>query len=181
MAPLYLVQCACGAEHPVAASRAGDEFVCSCGETVVVPALRQLRQLPPRNPETTPQASRSWSPAHGLLAVGLVAAGTFLLVDVWQQRRLPPRPTFDIAGQQQALESRLAQATPVDVWQHWSQTVLPLKDQALQRTRSPEEIHFQAAASQTQRYRSLLWFAAGVAGLLALVGIGMIAAQPRAT
>lgn len=39
----YSVRCTCGTSHPVNASQAGSEIVCTCGQTVVVPPLSVLR------------------------------------------------------------------------------------------------------------------------------------------
>ncbi len=40
----YAVNCPCGKEIPVAASMAGSDIACSCGATVTVPRLSELRQ-----------------------------------------------------------------------------------------------------------------------------------------
>lgn len=40
----YAIACPCGKEIPVAASMAGSNVSCSCGESVAVPRLSELRQ-----------------------------------------------------------------------------------------------------------------------------------------
>ena len=176
MATEYLLKCHCGTTHPVGTSRAGQEIVCSCGVTVAIPTLRGLRELPSREVATPTTSESGWSTGHGLVALGLVGLVICLVGDWAVKRRLPAPPTFDTAGETLALDERLEAAGPLELWQYWTTSILPLKDTGLRRTATTEEIHYQAAAEQLWRYRLLVWSAAAVAGLVAVAGAAIMVA-----
>jgi len=45
-----LLTCTCGREHVVARSQAGQTLQCACGQTLAIPTLRGLNELPVANP-----------------------------------------------------------------------------------------------------------------------------------
>jgi len=46
----YRLTCPCGVSHAVSTSQAGQELHCACGNTLSVPTLRGLKELPPAEP-----------------------------------------------------------------------------------------------------------------------------------
>ncbi len=42
----YQLTCTCGAKHAVTVSQAGQNLACSCGNSLAIPTLRGLRELP---------------------------------------------------------------------------------------------------------------------------------------
>ena len=85
---MYLLPCPhCENEIPVANYQAGDETTCSqCGQSVAIPKLGELRQLPTVEVPSTPGAAGEsgggdLSPVRrgGFLLFGLIALASFLI------------------------------------------------------------------------------------------------------
>ncbi|MEE2937064.1 MAG: hypothetical protein VYA84_13855 [Planctomycetota bacterium] len=85
---MYLLPCPhCEHEIPVANYQAGDETACSqCGQSVAIPKLGQLRQLPAAESPTQPESvgkpgDGEFSPLRrgGFLLFGLIAVASFLI------------------------------------------------------------------------------------------------------
>ena len=59
----YLLPCSCGKSVAVEVSQAGQSVRCPCGNTLDVPAMRLIRQLPPavRRTSTNAMRDRPWS------------------------------------------------------------------------------------------------------------------------
>ena len=89
MSQTFVVPCSCGASIPVQISQAGATVHCSCGKTVDVPKLRELRKLEPVVEPDTKKRS-SWSQLQGSLFVGgmlaiMIASGSACYV--WSFRQ----------------------------------------------------------------------------------------------
>ena len=79
----YLLTCGCGRQNRVTRSQAGQSLTCQCGETLQVPTLRGMSELPAAGDETIATASadhKSWGGWRGtLLAAGCAIFMIFLL------------------------------------------------------------------------------------------------------
>lgn len=87
----YLLPCSCGQDIPVEATQAGDTIACACGESVAVPALRELTSLPRAEPTAPTQFRRptaAWGGRQRRLLLGAVIAliGLILLSIVYYRR-----------------------------------------------------------------------------------------------
>jgi hypothetical protein len=82
MATKYLLPCSCGKAARVDTHQAGDTTVCVCGKTLVVPSMRELRELQPAPAEDAAgKPTAQWSKREGLVfAVGLLVLLTGLCV-----------------------------------------------------------------------------------------------------
>lgn len=66
----YRLDCQCGATLPVGGGQAGDQVSCTaCGQTLAVPTLRELSQLPVVA-DSVAGNQRSWDLSKGLLLLG---------------------------------------------------------------------------------------------------------------
>ena len=72
----YLLTCACGRKIPISRSQAGQELSCECGQTLQVPTLRGLAELPLAQSETvsaTRNERRAWGGWRGTIMAISVA------------------------------------------------------------------------------------------------------------
>jgi hypothetical protein len=77
MKTVYLLPCSCGRELEVDVAQAGSDVVCECGNSVVVPTIRQLKQLKQSQSQrqNTPVKVSGWTAAHGAaFSLGLLVA-----------------------------------------------------------------------------------------------------------
>jgi hypothetical protein len=70
----YLLPCACGRVVPVTTTQAGAEVSCPCGQTLLVPTLLELKQLPQAQDAESKNAKASWTPLQG----GVFVAGALI-------------------------------------------------------------------------------------------------------
>ena len=67
----YLLPCVCGRRIPVAASQAGEQLQCECGQKLEVPTLRHLAALDRlEQHEVAPRRDKSWGARQGLVFLG---------------------------------------------------------------------------------------------------------------
>src|SRR4051812_49219427 len=84
---IYLLACkTCGNQIPVSTGQAGQTVRCTCGESVDVPSIRDLRSLP-----TAPDASSAgpaWGVRQGMFFVGgtVAAAALAAIAILWLMR-----------------------------------------------------------------------------------------------
>jgi hypothetical protein len=109
----YGLKCECGNELRVSEGAAGVAFPCSCGRTIVVPELTQLRQfaasgqirsLPTASAEPSPPPSRTAEAFRGTV---LLVIGTILLVVLGLCLVYDPRSFARIIGALLRIVSRL--------------------------------------------------------------------------
>ena len=86
---------------PIEVAQAGQSVCCECGRSLVVPALRAIRQLPRREGDERPTPKRRWNAAQGtLFAVGAIVTLCSLLFAAycgilrWRIDTRPPPPEF---------------------------------------------------------------------------------------
>lgn len=79
MSSQYLLPCSCGKSVCVSPSQAGDGVNCTCGKSLLVPSIRELRKLPEVAKDISKrpaQPKKEWSTLQGLL----FAAGLLMIV-----------------------------------------------------------------------------------------------------
>jgi hypothetical protein len=114
--------CACGVEHLVVPSEAGQQIRCSCGQVLEVPTLRRLRQLPTSGSGDSRGTRRTWSTGQGLLFnVGLVilVLALFALAFLGRKRSQLSleRPAFPY---QEFVAKEVAQWNVNELWEFWT-------------------------------------------------------------
>lgn len=128
----YRLTCPCGVSHSVSTSQAGQEFHCTCGNTLQVPTLRGLKELPQIDPvasegprrKDVDQARRP-SILLGTLFVIIVLAVPTAIFFGYQRMKLDTSLTQE-ADQQQAFE-QLDAAGPLQLSEAWdSYSTIPL-------------------------------------------------------
>lgn len=101
---MHLFTCPCGESFPVSAAQAGQSIECPhCNDSVALPTLRELKQLPSTQAAKETAPARGWSSSQGVL-FSIVFA--FLLASLcmsawstyrWLQIEKPPTTTEMIA------------------------------------------------------------------------------------
>ena len=121
MTTKYLLPCECGASVPIEVAQAGQSVSCECGRSLVVPALRAIRQLPRREGDERPTPRRRWNAAQGtLFAVGAMVTLWSLLFAAycgflrWRIDTRPPPPDFA-----QQLVGQVDSSTPEQLYKFW--------------------------------------------------------------
>ncbi len=123
----YLMTCRCGKTLPVEVGQAGEQIECACGAKLVVPPLRQLRELPVA--ASAPEVpGRRWSAAQGAVAACLVVAGVLAMAAAWSRWSEPPVHKFSAAQHIRNMDHNVEQLTPAQAWAVWVQAVQPLRD-----------------------------------------------------
>ncbi len=122
----YLVPCVCGRQHAVEAGQAGDRLACDCGATVAVPTLRKLREMPTEREESPAEGRPIWGFRQAATTVCLLAAAVCLVAAgaSWFSER--PVPVIDPAAYAKNVDRMVSQLTPLQGWQRWVDTYLPL-------------------------------------------------------
>jgi hypothetical protein len=165
MPSLYLLSCSCGKSVSVALRQAGETVQCECGETLNVPSLRGLRQLPVETIEAEAQAS--WGARKGFMTFSLAmvivsgAAGGAL----W----LASDSVAPMSEQEYREEYRqmLETATPAETYYYWTRGI---RDPLLYYN---EESDYAKQAAEAKVLRQIAYSGWIVSALFA---IGMIIA-----
>ena len=128
----YQLTCACGVQHAVSPSQAGQTLTCSCGNSLAIPTLRGLKELPVVEP-TAPAKGRTTSAATSSrpsILTGLLVAIFFIAVPVaffyGYQRLTMDTSQTEEAERAEAFET-IDQANAVmlsDAWDQFSTTGL---------------------------------------------------------
>jgi hypothetical protein len=159
--------CACGVEHLVVPSDAGQQIHCSCGKILEVPTLRRLRQLPTSDSDRGDSSGtrRPWSTRQGLLFnVGLVVLVLALFALVFLGRKRSQlsleRPAFPY---QEFVAKEVAQWNVNELWQFWTAN----REVKLDARPTPD---YLIARQVARRLDGLLAVAAGF-GVVGLVAV----------
>lgn len=159
----YRLTCPCGVAHSVSTSQAGQEIHCSCGNSLQVPTLRGLKELPPSQPvaserptrKDADQARRPSILLGSLFAIIFLAIPTAIFFG-YQRMKLDTSLTQE-ADQQQAFEE-LDAAGPLQLSEAWdSYSTIPLGP--------PTKPPFY----YVQRYARTLEWRIAIAGTVALL------------
>jgi hypothetical protein len=169
MTQRYRLPCpSCARSFEVATPQAGETLVCDCGAQILVPKLRELRQLEPaETAEERPLPSENWNPIRGslfVLGMLLMAAGIYASFRIQQERKQLnlTRPAF------RELTYDVQELTPLEAWEWWDYF---RKDDLRFRT-TPQYLEERAKHKTLGRY---LIGTGSIAGLgLILVGVSLI-------
>ncbi|MFO0903328.1 MAG: hypothetical protein U0939_10030 [Pirellulales bacterium] len=82
MSNRFQLTCECGAAYGVTPGQAGQELACTCGRTLAVPLLRELRSLPPYHDDATAsrRADASAAPARSPLLFACILVTVLALL-----------------------------------------------------------------------------------------------------
>jgi len=155
----YLLPCSCGKNIPVDVGQAGQMVTCACGAAIEVPTMLQLRKLRRVPVESTGQKPRSrWGPRQQMISIGgLLVVGSIVWVCLlWHNWPQPQSASLDV----DVLAAEYDEAPAAEVWRHWRRVSQPLPEQL-------DETYFAARRAQ--------WRWVGLASILGVIGIGLIA------
>lgn len=157
----YLLTCSCGKTVPVEPGQAGGQVVCSCGTSLDVPTLRQLRHLPPAPSHETTE-KRAWSIRKGAVAFFLIAAGLLASVALWNRLSEPEVPEFQPLAQAERVEHDLKTLTPLDAWKTWILVYRPLAEHGFVPMQNRNEPAIRAAIARNRFLQATMLSIAGV-------------------
>jgi hypothetical protein len=103
----FLTCPACGRKTAVAAGQAGQTVQCSCGQSLEVPSIRQLREMEPASEEPLPPL---WTKRKGLIFLGSVVTLCSLAfaIVIWIYRPepvIPPAIPVDLKAVDQEVQA----------------------------------------------------------------------------
>lgn len=163
----YRLDCPCGATHLVTTSQAGQEVCCSCGRTLPIPTLRELRELPPAEAEAHSSARpidrpdrRRPSILVGVMFIIIVFAVPAAIFFAYQ--RLTMDTSYTEALDREQAFAELDRATPGQLSATWDE----FSTQSLGVPSKPTFYYVQAYR------RTLEWriaIASGIALLAAII------------
>ncbi len=120
-----LLACNCGRTVPVEPRQAGGESTCACGAKLLIPPLRQLRDLP-EEAAAGEKAGVSWGIAQGITSLLVVAAVLLALVAGYFRVTEPAKPApFNFSNWQTDSKAGIAKLTPEQLWQRWIDVYAP--------------------------------------------------------
>lgn len=164
----YLLTCNCGLTLPVDVGQAGGQVVCSCGTRLDVPTLRNLRHLPVAS-TVQPSTVANWSPKKGTIAVFLIGAALLAAASLWNRLTEPKLPEFQPQVVSQAINKRIDQLKPVDVWKEWILVYRPLAERGFTPLEASNAAQIHAVIARKRFLESVLLIVAGVClGIAAL-------------
>lgn len=174
MADKYLLNCECGNRHSVGTHQAGAELKCECGQTLQVPRLGELRQLP-RDEGVTSAAETTtrWEGGHSLVMAGFILGLLALGVGLWAHFSMPSVSQFrDDVGEwsKWQLDEWLAQASPKSLYQVWHQELEQLTSDGFTMMDSAGEKQVMAGEAQQEILRNTSFVLATLCFGLAIVG-----------
>ncbi len=172
----YQLTCPCGAKHAVTVSQAGQSLTCSCGNSLEIPTLRGLKELPVIEPTAEPARRAIDKPAGGRpsMAVGLLVTVCFLALSTavfYGYWRVVLDTSQTEESERQAAFELLDQADPVvlsDAWDQYSTTGLG----------PPNKPTFYYVEQKRKQLETGLAIASGVA-VAAALATGVVASRRR--
>jgi hypothetical protein len=167
----YVVECQCGNKLPVDVGQAGGSVTCSCGRSVDVPPLRQLRHLPAVEVIAAKRAARSWTVRHGLSTVCIIVLAVALGFIGWNRFTQPSLPKFDPTAYERGRDARIAKMTPTEVFEWWVGYYRPLSEHGLSQLENINRDRIEREIEHRHFVRAILWIIAGVAALILVATI----------
>ena len=177
MSQQFVLTCSCGTEILVRASQAGGTVSCQCGQSVSIPTLRDLRQLPVAAAATNPAArASSWQLFNGVLfacgvPIALLCLVTFVYAMSQRMQLNLTKPDFRAFVYNQDIDS----LSLSDCWHGW----LFFRDMPLANRPTPDYLLNRRTA-----FRLLMWmigsglgFALGVGCIVTALSLGRRARQ----
>jgi hypothetical protein len=128
----YQLTCSCGTTHRVSVSQAGQSLTCACGNSLSIPTLRGLKELPPAQAgdATTSHSSERAETGRPSVWVGILFAIMFLAVPCaifFAYQRLTMDTSNTEEADRNAAFAELDAATPLmlsDAWNQYSTIAL---------------------------------------------------------
>lgn len=167
MKTVYFLPCACGRRYELDAGQAGTQIQCSCGQTIMVPSVRGLRQLESQTlSEGQPRAT--WSTARGaIFSLGLLVSVVAICFSAyngfifWQTRRLADPAEYERQAAYKEIDAMNPEGTLAKFRQEESM--------GLGEPYPPFWTHIDKYHADS-RTRTILGIVAAGAGLLATAG-----------
>ncbi len=160
----YLLPCSCGQEILIEPRQAGGTVQCQCGQTCVVPTLREVQRLRPApdSSKTSTAAEPAWGNPQRFLAAGLVLVALAGIAAVILDTQFPAH--FGGLPSPEAERQHVKSLSTLQTMEYLHARLLPGID------------YYERAAVQSRRTAVYLGMAAlaglGVIGLL-LVAVGI--------
>ena len=172
----YELTCTCGAKHAVTVSQAGQSLACSCGNSLAIPTLRGLKELPVAEPTAAVKGRAIDKPTTGRpsIIVGVLVTIFFIALPVaifygYSRLRMDTSQTEE--SERDEAFALLEKAEPVmlsDAWDQYSTTALG----------PPSKPAFFYVQQKRQQLEMGLAIAAGIA-LVAGLAAGTLSAGRR--
>ncbi|QDV66946.1 hypothetical protein Poly24_06350 [Rosistilla carotiformis] len=124
---MHLFTCPCGESFPISAAQAGQSIVCPhCNQSIQLPKLRDLKQLPSAQVAEEASPARGWSGGQGLLfsvifacllaSLGMSAWSSYR----WLQIEKPPTRAMMIATGEKEIDTYEAPQL-LEFWMNYGQ------------------------------------------------------------
>ena len=164
MTRCYLLPCSCGRELSVQPPQAGEQIRCTCGASLQVPTMLEMKQLVPVPDEAEPLGQRpaaAWGARQGMFFGGVVVLAVSLVLGivVVATRPVPPEKIVDPGFIRQETQK----LTPMQAWRIWG----TLRTAGLDRSIGEARRQY---AERVLQYRG--WIAVVV--IVALAGVALI-------
>jgi len=119
----YLLSCQCGKTIAVRNQQAGESVRCICGQELIVPTLRSLRNLPQVEQGRDKPVAPGWTPLRGwLFAIGvpiiLLAVGTICYCEFERRKLNLDKPPMELLTR---YHRDLSKLSPLDAWNIWTE------------------------------------------------------------
>jgi hypothetical protein len=163
----YLLGCDCGKLVQVDTRQAGTQIICQCGAQIRVPALRQLRELPPAN-FVEGKATSRWSAKNGFCTAALIVAVITAAVGAYFWWTTPTIRQLDAEERNKLVTERLDELSAVEAWEMWVNVYQQLPETGFQPPSPPAEVQSQI---RLHRFRYLLAWGLSAVGLVVSVAI----------
>ena len=175
MSQRYKLPCpSCSSILPVATTQAGETLTCSCGEPVLVPTLRELKQLDTVDDETGTPKTSGWNPLRG----GLFVSGIVLIAiaGIGHWRIDAQRRVLDIEQPEfQEMTFDVQTLTPMRAWEAWTH----FRSRSLEFRDTPEFVANRQKHRELTAYLYGFWTSAALGAILVVVSL-CIGGKPRA-
>src|SRR5262249_24419977 len=137
---------------------------CACGNTVSVPTLRQLRQLPVAAvaAESKPAATHNWGARQGTIAASLILATLLLLGAAARRYTQHPLPQFPPHAQTKIVDQFLTKKSPAELWLIWTENYRELANRGFIAMEDPRTALIQRDIDQHRRIQLVLLAFAGI-------------------
>ncbi len=171
----HVLTCSCGAKHLVTVSQAGQSLACACGNSLSIPTLRGLKELPLADDQAkpAPRAIDRPSASRPSILVGMMfllffVAGGMAIFFGYQRLKLDTSKTLENVRSQAF--KQIDEANPVQIshaWEQYSATRLGVPTK-------PE--HYYVEARRDSLNLQII-IAASVALLAAVIAGGTLTAR----
>ena len=173
MTTTYLLPCSCGEKVPVQPRQAGELIKCSCGAAFDAPTLLEMAafEKAPPSPES-PRSPDSWGVRQSLVLLGAVVSSAAVGLAVLLLFNQPPPMEREKAEKPpDALRREILALTPLESRRIWLRLRAAGPDG---RTLFEEQIYDEMLTQYRQKLLGW-WLSLGVAAVIGVVGLGLVA------